>query len=97
MSEDYIRGNLFVLDPDSKKEQVDLNDFEQKIANCFYKALGKEIGKDDDFFVDAGGTSIDYFTMISYIQSEFDVIIPLSSEKKMTTISSFCVFLKDKM
>ena len=97
LSEDYIRGNLFVLDPDSKKEQVDLNDFEQKIANCFYKALGKEIGKDDDFFVDAGGTSIDYFTMISYIQSEFDVIIPLSSEKKMTTISSFCVFLKDKM
>ena len=97
LSEEYIQGNLFLLDPNSKKEQVDLNDFEQEIADCFYKALGKEIGKDDDFFVDAGGTSMDYFTMISYIQSKFDVIIPLSNEKKMTTISSFCVYLKDKM
>jgi acyl carrier protein len=97
LSEDYIQGNLFVLDPDNSIEHVTLNDFEQKVADCFYKALDKRIGKDDDFFIDAGGTSMDYFTMISYIQAEFDVIIPLSNEKKMTTISSFCLYLKEKM
>ena len=74
-----------------------LNDFEKKIADCFCKALGKEIGRDDDFFIDAGGTSMDYFTMISYIQAEFDVVVPLSNEKRMTTIRSFYLYLKDKM
>ena len=97
LAKDYVAGKLLVLDPESNKEQTILNDFEQKVADCFYKALGKEIGRDDDFFVDAGGTSMDYFTMISYIQTEFDVIIPLASEKKMTTISSFCSYLKDTM
>ena len=97
LAKNYVAGKLLVLDPESNKEQTILNDFEQKVADCFYRALGKEIGKDDDFFVDAGGTSMDYFTMISYIQTEFDVIIPLASEKKMTTISSFCSYLKDTM
>ena len=97
LSEDYIQGRLLVLDPENCNEQADFNDFEKKVADCFYKALGKEIGKNDDFFIDAGGTSMDYFTLISYIQTEFDVIIPLSNEKRMTTISSFCIYLKDEM
>ncbi len=97
LSADYTSGKLFVLDPNSAQEATTLNDFEQKVAGCFYRALGKEIGKEDDFFVDAGGTSLDYFTMVSYIQNEFDVVIPLSNERKMTTISSFCLYLKDKM
>ena len=95
LAADYLNGRLTLLDPESKKEQATLNDFERIVADCFYKALGKEIGKDDDFFIDANGTSMDYFTMISYIQAEFDVVIPLSNDKKMTTISSFCNYLKD--
>lgn len=97
LSDDYANGRLLVLDPSGSGEQISLNDFEKKIADCFYKALGKEIGRDDDFFIDAGGTSMDYFTMISYIQAEFDVVVPLSNEKRMTTIRSFYLYLKDKM
>ena len=97
LSVDYTSGSLLVLDLTGNKAREDLSDFEQQVANCFYKALGKEIGKDDDFFIDAGGTSMDYFAMVSYIQSEFDVTIPLSNDKKMTTINSFCLYLKDKM
>ena len=97
LAEDYIGERLLVIDLDRREEQINLNDFEQKVADCFCRALGKEIGKDDDFFIDAGGTSLDYFTMISYIQAEFDTVIPLSNERKMTTINSFCLYLKDKM
>lgn len=97
LSKEYIQGSLVVLEPNDNREQVSLDDFEQKIADCFYKALDKEIGKDDDFFIDAGGTSMEYFTMVSYIQTEFDVIIPLSNDKKMTTINSFCLYLRDKL
>ena len=94
---DYLEGRLLLLDASAEKTQEALDDFEQKVADCFARALGKGIGRDDDFFVDAGGTSMDYFTLVSYIQDEFDVVVPLSNEKKMTTIDSFCSYLKDKM
>ncbi len=97
LARDFAEGTLAVLDPSVERGPEDLDAFEQKVADCFCRVLGKEIGRDDDFFVDAGGTSMDYFTMVSYVQAEFDVIIPLSNDKKMTTVSSFCSYLKDNM
>lgn len=97
LAHEYACGKLLILDPECVKEQASLDEFEQKVADCFYRALGKELGRDDDFFIDAGGTSMDYFTLISYIQAEFDVVIPLSNDNKMTTVSSFCSYLKERI
>ena len=97
LAEDYTNGRLLVIDASGSDENRDLCDLERRIRDCFYRALGKEIGMDDDFFVDAGGTSLDYFTMLSYIQAELDLTIPLTGEKNMTTISSLYSYIKDKV
>ena len=67
------------------------------VAKCFEKVLGKRVEKNADFFVDIGGTSLEYFTLITYIQEEFDLIIPLSNDKKLSSISEFSTYIKGNM
>ncbi|MBO5789493.1 MAG: AMP-binding protein [Clostridia bacterium] len=96
---DYALRNLRLLDL-SEGEQFTIehqSELERQVARCFFEALGKEVSLDSDFFLDAGGTSLDYFALVSYIQKEFDVMVPLSNDQKMTTMRQFCTFLKDAM
>jgi long-chain acyl-CoA synthetase len=98
LAEEHNKGTLNVLTCDEQGGDAYIFDaIEKQVAACFEKVLGKTIDKNVDFFTDAGGTSLDYFTLIAYIQDEFDIIIPLGNDKKLSSISDFSAFIKGNM
>ena len=98
LAEEYANGTLNVLTCDEEKgDEYIFDTIEKQVAACFERVLGKTIDKDINFFTDAGGTSLDYFTLIAYIQDEFDIIIPLGNDKKLSSISDFSTFIKGNM
>ncbi len=98
LSEEFNQGRLNILSNvgDCEKEYV-FDKIEKQVALCFEKVLGKTVDKNADFFVDLGGSSLEYFTLVTYIQEEFDLIIPLGNDKKLCSISDFSTFIKGNM
>lgn len=98
LAEEYNNGTLNVLsyDKSSGNEEI-FDEIERQVALCFEKVLGKVEDKNADFFAEAGGTSLDYFTLITYIQEEFDLIIPLGNDRKLSSISEFSAYIKRNM
>lgn len=96
--DEYNAGTLNILANNGKKNENDeYDEIERQVAVCFNKVLGREIGKTEDFFIDAGGTSLEYFTLITYIQQEFDVVISLSGDKQLVTIEDFSAYVKESV
>ena len=59
-------------------QEQSFGELERHIRLCFANALGKDtasIAADSDFFVELGGSSLDYFAMLSKLQEEFDVLV----------------------
>ena len=47
--------------------------------------------------MELGGTSLEYFTLINYIQEEFDLTVPLSGDKRLITVNDFSEYIKENM
>ncbi len=98
ISKRYSQGEFNIIDTD--KEDFDQRVFDaiyKEVAECFAKALGIDCNKilaNDDFFMDLGGTSLDYFTLLGIIQSKFDVDDETLQEWSKTTVSGFAEELK---
>lgn len=98
LAEEYQSGALNVLSCDNEKKGKDgFDEIEKTVAECFEKVFGYTVDKNDDFFLDIGGTSLEYFTLIAYLQDEFDLIISFSNDKKLSSISEFSAYIKGNM
>lgn len=101
LTAEFMSGRLMILGNDAVlshgTHSDSLDEVEKQVLICFNKALGKEIGFKSDFFLDAGGTSLDYFTLLSYIRDEFDISLELSQELKLTTPEDFCLYIKERL
>ena len=74
---------------DTHRQQL-RSQLEQQLCRCFARALGKqdeEIGVNDDFFGDLGGTSLDYFMLKDDILEQFSVDIT-AQEQAPTTVAA---------
>ncbi len=102
LSERIKEGQIKFLNPsDSEKysEEV-LEDIEIEVRECFAKVLGKNpstVGKDSNFFRDLGGTSIDYFALLSMIKSKFSVEILEADYANLSTVKEFSDFLRNNL
>ena len=70
-----------------------------RIAAHFAEALRRspeEIAPDAHFFYDLGGTSLDYFAMISAIQGEFNVGFPTDAGSSLSTVNEFCRYIREQ-
>ena len=47
-----------------------------------------------DFFLDLGGTSLDYFAMVSELQKEFGIDFPAQGERSLNTLKEIYDFIK---
>lgn len=68
-----------------------------RVRTYFAAALGKadsEITSDTDFFLDGGGTSLDYFALISRLQEEFSIAFPTSGGKGLNTVKGICDYIR---
>lgn len=71
-----------------------------RLRAFFAAAVSKnedEIADKADFFLDLGGSSLDYFGMIAGLESEFGVKIPTDKSSELTTVADFYNFLKERL
>lgn len=71
-----------------------------RMRAIFATALGKkesEIGDDMHFFFDLGGTSLDYFAMVSDMRKEFEVSFPATADGSLSTVKEFCTFIQENL
>ena len=52
-------------------------------------AEAKDISDQADFFLDLGGSSLDYFGMVAAIETEFSVKIPAQESSSLSTVAAF--------
>ena len=67
------------------------------VRDMFASVLGEEpedIRSDADFFLDEGGTSLDYFALVSELKEKFDVPFPNELGGGLNTVSSISDFIK---
>ena len=59
-----------------------------RVRELFAAALGKpeeEIGPNTDFFLDGGGSSLDYFALVTQLREEFSVDFPTAEGQSVST------------
>ena len=98
LSEEYNRGKLEILPaghfkPENEGEDAVL----LRVKDLFAAALGEQpedIRVDADFFLDEGGTSLDYFAFVSELEEEFGVSFPNEGGSGLNTVSAISDFVK---
>ena len=94
----YRAGSISVFTPGrSEMRREDRDALMQRIRAFFALALDKneeEIPQDADFFSDGGGTSLDYFALISKLQEEFSVTFPTAVADCPSTIRGLYDYIK---
>ena len=92
--EDFANFSNLVM---NKKEELN-NDITNRIKKVFSEVLSKdinEIGEESDFFLELGGTSLDYMTLLLKLEQEFDTNIAFK-EKSFSTVKEFYNYLLNK-
>ncbi|MDO4815099.1 MAG: AMP-binding protein [Bacillota bacterium] len=101
LTEQYASGSLEILDPEkiaaAECAENELADYVRALFAAALEKPAEEIGMDADFFLDEGGTSLDYFAMISKIQEDYAVSFPATQEKTMTTVRELYSFIEETL
>ena len=97
----FASGEIRSFDPARIQEHVTelYSGLEEEIRACFAEALGKdvsEIGKNDNFFRELEGNSIDYFALLGIINSKLGVAIVYSDGDRLATVAEIADFIKSK-
>ncbi len=94
----FVDGEMTEVTPEliaarEPEEDVTL----RQIKLLFATALGKqpdEISYTADFFLDEGGTSLDYFALVAQLQGAFSVAFPTAAGKSLNTPKAFHDYIK---
>lgn len=101
IASEVISGELKTFDPTKIESHIEelLQGLEAEIRECFAEALERDaesIGSNDNFFRELGGTSLDYFTLLSIIRSRFGFDISYGEGTNLSTVKEFSDYLKDR-
>ena len=97
----YAEGKFTVIDPQNANVQINekLSQLEKTVRSCFAEALSKspeEIALDANFFLDLGGTSLDYFVLLDVIKTQCNAELPISDGKRFLTVREICQYLQEQ-
>lgn len=93
----YAEGTLSLLETAKNRENERFDELYEKLCEFFALSLSKErseLGGDYDFFLDGGGTSLDYFAMVTAISEEFSLSFPQSGGRSLSTPNEFYEYIK---
>ena len=98
--EKYLAGGFNIIERGSigKKIEEMLSDLEKEVIVCFATALERdpeEISPNANFFLDLGGTSLDYFTLLGLLKDKYGISLPSDESGKLFTVCDFCEFIKN--
>ena len=98
LQRDLKSGALPLLDPENAGEEKSPEDeLFLRVRAAFAAAVQKspeEVPFTADFFLDLGGTSLDYFAMVSELQKEFGTDFPAQGERSLNTLKEIYDFIK---
>ena len=96
LARDLAEGRLALYDA-ARVADGELDALGDEVRRFFAVALERDetqIAADADFFVDLGGTSLDYLAMISRLGDEFDVAFPEEGGKGLNTVRQIAEFIR---
>lgn len=99
LAREYKSGALTEVTPEREREQREDDEISRNITRMFSVALRKpesEIGYTADFFLDEGGTSLDYFAVISQLRDEYKIPFP-TGEGSLNSVKGLHTYIKDKL
>ena len=96
----YSEGMYSVFDAqDSYLFEQKLSRLESEVRGYFAEVLKKTpdaIDVNANFFLDLGGTSLDYFTLMDIIKTKYDTELPMNEGRTLSSVKELCDFLKKK-
>ncbi|MCR4911747.1 MAG: non-ribosomal peptide synthetase [Bacilli bacterium] len=98
LEEKYYSNALTLYVPKLNKDEFK-DEISNKIRELFAKTMNRNINDihmDTDFFLDIGGTSIDYAVMMAEIQETYNASLS-DSEKPLTTIQDISQYVKERL
>ncbi len=93
---DYASGALRPLDLSEKHETEKIDILTARVRAIVAQATNRdetEIAPDADFFLDLGGTSLDYFALLTRLRDEFGAPFPLE-ETNLKTVRSIAAYIR---
>lgn len=97
---DYYSGKLTLFEHSSKESSVHVDELTQKIKEYFAFSLNKSVDEIDintNFFLDEGGTSLEYFALIAKLQEEFSIDFPTEMGNGLNTVKEIVDYLHKKL
>ena len=97
LENDYYSGKLTEWKASAGNAASREDELINKIKEYFSVALNKpadEIDEDADFFLDEGGTSLDYFALIVRLQEDYSVSFPTDGTKSLNTVRQIAEYLR---
>ena len=95
---DYASGALKPLDLSGRTDDAEADALMRRVRAIVAAAVNREedgIALDADFFLDLGGTSLDYFAMLTRLRDEFDAPFPLE-ETGLKTARSIADYIRSE-
>ena len=74
----------------------DRSELKEHIRTLFAQTLElspEEISDGDDFFLDKGGNSLDYFSIVMQLQNTYEVGFPADAERSLSTVEDIAEFI----
>ena len=99
LTREYANGQLTEVKPDKDSEQRLDDEISRTITRMFAIALNKpesEIGYTADFFLDEGGTSLDYLAIISQLREEYKIPFP-TGDSSLNSVKGLHTYIKDRL
>ena len=72
------------------------SELKEAIRALFAEALNKpaeDVGDQQDFFLECGGSSLDYFSLVSRLQEKYEAVFPMENGEMLTTVTAFADYL----
>ncbi len=95
----YLAGELASIASDTPPAAALETELERRVAALFATALGMDVSRiaaDSDFFSDLGGSSLDYFAMISALKEAFCLPFVETEEVSFHTVHGVCRYIEEQ-
>jgi len=99
LAERYSSGSIRIIDPRSIGEHIEeiFTQLEIDMIALFAEALEcpkENVRPTDNFFVDLGGSSLDYLTLLSLVKAKFGKSIESTNGERLASVREFCEYIK---
>ncbi|MBE5804349.1 MAG: hypothetical protein E7316_07550 [Clostridiales bacterium] len=100
LARDYQAGNLHPIGETERRDEEVRTEIQQRVIQLIAETLDKnadDISLGSDFFLDEGGTSMDYYALAGKLHSEFGIDLSGESTKSLSTVQEICAFLEERL